>query len=139
MRFQSRSSERVTSREQWRRDRAAAQTLASAFPSVARVHIHLSFEDPAGPSPASQSHVLHPPSRAFFEFPCPYSNCDGVFDVSSPARDAMENPSSQSDGRLECPGVRSKDAVMRQPCGLQLKYTIVAEHQTQAALCERQA
>jgi hypothetical protein len=134
MRFQQRTSERLNVREQWRRDRASAQTLRSAFPSVARVQIHLTFEDPAGASPVEQSHDLHPPARAFFEFPCPYANCDGRFDVSTPARLAMEHVSLRAAGELECPGVRSKDAVTKQACGLKLTYTIAVEYQTEAAL-----
>jgi hypothetical protein len=132
MRFQSRTLERLTVREQWRRDRAAAQTLRSAFPSVASIHIDLLFEDPAGLSPASQSHVLHPPAPAFFEFPCPYANCEGKFDLSTPARLVIERVSLQTAGKLECPGVRSRNGVTKQPCSLQLTYTIAAAYQMHA-------
>lgn len=133
MRFQARNVEQVTAREQWRRDRAAARTLRETYPSVTCVHVQLSFEQPAGPPPAAQAHVLHPPARAFFEFPCPYANCGGKFDLSTPARRTIERAvaqiasASRITGKVECTGERATGSGTKQPCGLWLTYTIAVE------------
>ena len=113
-------------REQLRRDRAAAQTLRSTFPLLGQIRIDLVFEDPNGVSPARQTHVLHPAARAFFEFPCPYSHCDGKFDLSRFARDAANQAGAQIAGTLECSGTRPRCNAARQPCGLLLSYGIAS-------------
>jgi hypothetical protein len=76
---------------------------------------------------------MHPPARAFFQFVCPYANCDGTFDLSPAARLVIEQSSLQSAGTLECPGTRSRDGVTRQACGIQLRYVISAEYHALAA------
>ncbi len=115
-------------RERWRRDRAAAQTLRSAFPAVERIRVELKFQDLAAPAPGAQSHVMHPPARAFFEFPCPYSDCDGKFDLSAVATVVMTDTSTRAEGHLECTGVRPQVGMTKQPCGVHLHYTIVAQY-----------
>jgi hypothetical protein len=135
MRIPSRTPEsaRQQRREQSRRDRAAAQTLRSAFPAVERIRVELKFRDAATASPAGQSHVMHPPARAFFEFPCPYADCDGKFDLSSIATLVMAHSSLHAEGTLECDGVRSRDGLTKQPCGLRVDYTVAAQYQTPTA------
>ena len=115
-----------------RRDRAAAPTLRTAFPSVALIHIDLVFEDHPGRAPAPQSFVLHPPARAFFEFSCPYANCEGRFDLTTQVHAAVEHASSKATGQLDCQGLRPKGSALRQPCGLLLRFAIAAQQQTQA-------
>lgn len=115
-------------RERWRRDRAAAQTLRSAFPSVERVSVQLEFRDLTARAPGAQSHVMHPPARAFFEFPCPYSDCDGKFDLSSVANLVMSRSSAHAEGVLECTGVRPRAGMTKQRCGVHVQYTIAAQY-----------
>jgi hypothetical protein len=115
-------------RDRWRRDRAAAKTLRSAFPAVERVRVELRFQSAVAPVPGAQSHVMHPPARAFFEFPCPHSDCDGKFDLSDVAAVVMRSSSAPAEGHLECSGVRPQAGMTKQLCTVHLHYTIVAQY-----------
>jgi hypothetical protein len=130
MRFSARHPEaaRQQRREQWRRDRNAAQTLRDAFPSVELVRMTLSFEQSTPPTPTSQSHVMHPPARAFFGFACPYADCDGQFDLNAAVTALLQESKRHVEGTLECAGVRSRDKLSKQPCRLVLRYTIAAQY-----------
>jgi hypothetical protein len=127
MRLQGRRpSPSIPLRDQLRRDRASAQTLRSTFPLLGHIRIDMTFEEPQGISPAPQTHVLHPGARAFFTFPCPYSHCEGKFDLTRFARDSAERADSQVAGTLECSGTRPRSGATRQPCGLILNYEIAS-------------
>jgi hypothetical protein len=112
--------------EQLRRDRSASQAVRTAFPSVHQLRIELKFEGPFSNTPASQSHVLYPPARAFFSYACPYSDCDGHFDLGGAVKAALSHKSNMSAGVLECGGVRPRDHASKQPCHLQILYEITA-------------
>jgi hypothetical protein len=116
-------------REQWRRDRAAALPMRSAFPDVQLLHIELAFEDPEALPPAAQSHALYPPAPAFFTFPCPYANCAGSFDLSEIVRRMMKSSSSRASGSLDCSGTRTRDGVNHRACGVHVRYTISTQYQ----------
>lgn len=109
-----------------RRDRAAALALRAVYPAVQQLRLELKFESTAN-TPASQSHVLHPPARAFFTFPCPYADCDGQFDLIFAVNAALEDPAHYAEGVLECAGVRARYA-SRQTCGLHLAYSVTATY-----------
>ncbi len=109
-----------------RRDRSAAQVLRIAFPTVRQIHLELKFEGPGRLTPASQTHGMHPPARAFFEFPCPYADCGGCFDLTDAVNAAMNDQASHSEGMLECAGTRPHTYASKQPCGLRLVYKVDA-------------
>ena len=111
-----------------RRDRAAALALRAAYPGVERLRLDLHFHG-ARNVPASQSHELHPPARAFFEFPCPYADCDGQFDLNNAVTAALSDGKRQVQGEMECTGSRARDHASKQPCRLQLIYKITALYQ----------
>lgn len=112
-----------------RRDRAAAQALRSAFPSVQQLRLDMQFEGTAAANtPAPQSHVLYPPARAFFTFPCPYADCDGQFDLSAAVNAALADRAHRVEGLLECSGTRVGDRASRQPCLLRLLHKITATY-----------
>lgn len=113
-----------------RRDRAAAQALRVALPGVQHLRLELKFESSTSSTPTLQAHVLHPPARAFFEFPCPYADCDGQFDLSEAVKAAIASPAHQSVGMLECSGQRVRDHASRRPCLLHLHYTVTATYET---------
>jgi hypothetical protein len=115
-------------RQQWLRDRAAAPTLRSAFPGVERIRVDLTFRDTAALSPGAQSHAVHPSARAFFEFLCPHADCDGTFDLTAAAHSVMTDASSDADGTLDCKGTRPRPGLTRGPCGVSVRYSIVAQH-----------
>jgi hypothetical protein len=112
-----------------RRDRAAAQAIRLAYPSIGRLRLDLRFEGTAATTPASQSHVMHPPARAFFEFPCPYADCDGQFDLTAAVKAALGSTAKETVGSLECSGLRARDHATKQPCKLHLHYVITPEYQ----------
>lgn len=114
--------------EQLRRDRAAAQVLRSAFPKVQQLRLDMQFEGTGANIPAAQCHVLYPPARAFFGFPCPYSDCDGQFDLTAAVSAALADPSHQAQGVLECSGTRVGERSSRQPCKLQLVHRIAVTY-----------
>ena len=81
MRFATSAAARQGRTDQLRRDRAIAPMLRVAFPRVQQLRIELTFTAPSSSVPAPQSHVLYPPAAAFFEYPCPWSDCDGQFNL----------------------------------------------------------
>lgn len=117
--------------DQLRRDRSSAQVLRVVFPSVHQLRIELRFEGPFSNTPTSQSHVLYPPARAFFGYPCPYSDCDGHFDLEDAVKAALADDSNAATGTLECHGSRARDHASKQPCQLQILYEVRATYHTQ--------
>jgi len=112
-----------------RRDRAAAQTVRSAFPLVQQLRLDMEFEGAAAANiPAAQSHVLHPPARAYFTFVCPYADCDGQFDLTEAVNAALADGSHQAEGVSQCSGARVGSSAAREPCLLRLVHKITATY-----------
>ena len=111
-----------------RRERAAALALRAVFPAVSQLRLELKFEGATANTPASQSHVLHPPARAFFTFPCPYADCNGRFDLTGAVNAALEDEAHETEGVLECAGVRARDYASKQPCRLHLVYRVTVTY-----------
>ena len=107
-----------------RRDRAAARVVRAAFPAVQQLRLELEFSGSGATVPASQAHVLHPPARAFFEFQCPYADCDGRFDLTEAVNAALASSQRRVKGTLECTGLRARDHLSKQACALHLRYTV---------------
>lgn len=114
--------------ERLRRDRAAAKSLRVAFPAIQQLHLELKFAATTANSPGAQSHVMHPPARAYFMFPCPYANCDGQYDLTAAVDAALDDPAYRTEGSLECRGQRAQKYDSKQPCELHLLYTVTAVH-----------
>ena len=126
MRFAPPAASRQERMDQLRRDRATAQLLREAFPTVQQLRIELKFEGPSSNAPTPQLHVLHPPARAFFEFPCAYWDCDGQFDLSGAVKVACGDARHRAEGVLECRGSRGGDRTSGRPCLLRLVYGVTA-------------
>jgi len=120
------AAERHERRDRLRRDRAGAPTLRVAFPAVQQLHLEFMFQGSPANTPASQSHVLHPPARAFFGFSCPYADCDGQFNLAAAVNATLADPQHRTNGTLECEGKRARQIGSRQPCELRLIYTVTA-------------
>jgi len=118
--------------EQLRRDRVAAPVLRTAFPTLQHLRIELRFQGSGSSVPTSQTHMLYPPARAFFEYRCPYSDCDGQFDLYGAVRAALENATHRVEGMLECRGSRGQDHSSRRTCLLQLVYEVTVTYQQQS-------
>lgn len=109
-----------------RRDRDAAPKLRVIFPVVEQLRFELSFEGGGAATPVAQSHVLHPPARAYFSFPCPYADCDGQFELAAAVHTAIEDPAHRIEGVLECAGSRVSDFRSKPLCQLRLHFTLTA-------------
>jgi hypothetical protein len=120
------AAERQERRDRLRRDRAAALALREAFPAVQQLRLELLFQGTAPTTPAPQSHTLHAPARAFFEFPCPYADCDGQFDLSAAVKAALADPAHRATGTLGCSGKRAVRVGEKEPCQLHLNYIVTA-------------
>jgi hypothetical protein len=114
--------------DQLRRDRAAALALRTAFPAVEQLRLELKFKGMTTNTPADQSHVLHPAARAFFEFPCPYADCDGQFDLTRAVSSTLAHQAPRAEGVLECTGQRLDHRTSRSPCQLHLNYTFIVTY-----------
>ena len=114
--------------ERLRRDRMVAQVIRVAYPNVEQVRLELKFKATGTITPAVQSHVMHPPARAFFLFPCPYADCGGSFNLTGAVDASLANPHHHAEGTMECSGLRSVSFSNKQPCGLQLIYSVDATY-----------
>jgi len=112
--------------ERLRRGRNAALAVHAAFPRVQQLRLEFSFQAAGSHAPAAQSHLLYPPAQAFFEFPCPHADCDGQFDLAAIVQRTVNDQAHASRGALVCPGTRALDHESRQPCRLQLIYSVSA-------------
>lgn len=112
--------------EKLRRGRIAAPTLRDLAPDAAHLTVSLQFTGDEVRPHATQSFVLYPGARAYFEFPCPCGDCDGIYDLRPAAESALRNPGLQATGALECSGTRASHRVPSQPCGVQMSYTVTA-------------
>lgn len=115
--------------EQLRRYWVAALPLRVTYSAIQHLRLELQFEGATRNLPAAQAHVLHPPARAFFEFPCPHADCDGEFDLTAAVSAALEKRVGQADGGLKCPGQRPDQRGSRCPCELHLNYALTVTYQ----------
>ena len=115
--------------EQLRRHWVAALPLRVTYPAIQHLRLELKFEGATKNIPAAQSHVLHPPARTFFEFPCPHADCDGQFDLTHAVSTALEKRAGHANGGLKCPGQRPDQRGCRTPCDLQLNYALTVNYQ----------
>jgi hypothetical protein len=117
-------------REKSLRRRVAAGTISKAFPGVEQIRLQLRFLPATGAVPAAQTHALYPSAPAYFEFACPYGDCDGSFDLNAVILPLLAGTGSRADGTLHCSGTRTATGMTRQPCRLRADYWISAQHQT---------
>ena len=129
MKFAPSAATRKEQMEQLRRDRATAPVLRVAFPTLHHLRIELRFQGSGSSVPTPQTHMLYPPAHAFFEYLCPYADCDGQFDLDGAVRAALAEPTHRAEGVLECHGSRGQDPASRRACLLQLTYEVTATHQ----------
>jgi len=126
VRFTPPAATRQERMDQSRRDRATAPALRAAFPRILELRIELKFEGPIRNAPTPQSHALYPPAPAFFEYPCPFWDCDGQFDLGGAVKAALADTTHRADGVLECRGSRGGERTTKRPCLLRLVYKVTA-------------
>jgi hypothetical protein len=115
-------------REKSLRRRVAAGTLAGAFPAIATVRVQLQFIQPPGPVPAAQTHVLYPSAPAYFEFSCPYGDCDGSFDLNGVALPLLRGSGQLAEGTQHCTGTRTAGGTSRRACKLRVDFWMAAQY-----------
>jgi len=138
MRIVSRTTRSVRDqqRENSMRKRDAAGTLATAFPRAELVRIHLQFVSNDGPVPAARTHALYPSAQAYFEFACPYGDCDGSIDLNAVALPLLRSGATEANGTLSCPGTRTVEGDVRPRCNQRVDYWITARYQSVARPAE---
>jgi len=101
-----------------------APALRSFFPSVRELRIELAFDAEYGWEPSKQVHILHPPSRASFRYPCPFAGCSGSFDLDASIRALLQASRPGVRATLDCTGVRPFDRSTGKLCGARLHYQV---------------
>lgn len=123
------AARRQERRERLRRNLATALALREVFPEVKQLRLEFVFRGAGSTAPAMQLRTLHAAAPAFFEFPCPYADCDGQFDLSTAVKTALADPTHRTTGELECSGKRPASMGATELCRLPLNYTVTAGFQ----------
>jgi len=105
-------------------DRAAAPSIRLAYPKVSKLRIAFAFDDGSALAPSSQVHTMHPPSQAYFSFPCPGAGCNGSFELGTVIEQLVHRGQSWSADQLRCSGVRPEHRASGKTCDLQLRYQV---------------
>jgi hypothetical protein len=113
--------------ERQRRDRALTASMRELFPDLASLRLEFDFSDDGPFTPVPQVTVLHPAARAYFVFPCPYSHCDGEFDLAPAIKAMTRQAHTRCEGELQCGGHRGADGRPDGRCGLMLEYIVQAQ------------
>ena len=98
--------------------------LRHYFPTVRELRIELAFDAEYGWEPSKQVHILHPPSRASFRYPCPFAGCSGSFDLDASVRALLQEGRAAVADNLYCTGVRPFDRSTGKLCGARLHYQV---------------
>ncbi|MEJ0037713.1 MAG: hypothetical protein WDO68_16835 [Gammaproteobacteria bacterium] len=114
-------------RDELRKGRVAAEPLRTACPDAASVRVDLEFRYGTQAMHAAQSCALFPPAKAHFVYPCPYGDCSGLYDLQAVALGTLRGSEKDTKGMLECSGIRCRGGAARQPCELQMSYSITLE------------
>lgn len=120
-------SGRSEMRERHRRDRARTPILRARFPQLGSLRLEFDFRDEGPFTPAPQVAVLHPPAPAYFVFPCPYSDCDGEFDLTTAIENMVGADQEHCDGLLRCAGHRRVEDIAGAPCALTLEFQVAVK------------
>lgn len=111
-------------RDELKKGRAAAETLRTACPDAASVRVALEFRTATGEAHVPQIYSLFPPAKAHFVYPCPYGDCDGLFDLQAIGAETLREQ-KRARGTLKCTGSRcSHGGAEGRPCELQVNYSI---------------
>lgn len=130
MRF-SRNQKKVAQwdrRAEMLKGRAAAVKLDAVRPGLESVDVELRFEPVDGLAHADQLFSLFPAAKAYFVYPCPFGDCDGLYDLQSRVLTALEGKKSSASDSLKCTGARIRNGVPGSACELQMSFTIQARY-----------
>lgn len=124
MKFASaaRAGGREAMRERHRRGRIATPAMRARYPGLKSLQVDFDFSDGGEFLPSPQVTVFHPPAPAYFCFACPYSDCDGEFDLTKPVDIAVNSRELRTSGQSRCAGTRHGGVA----CTLCLEFSISA-------------
>ena len=107
-------------RERQRRGRIESPALRARYPGLNALQLDFDFSDRTEFLPSPQVTVFHPPAPAYFCFACPYSDCDGEFNLTA-AVDLAISSRQQATNQIRCVGTRHRGVA----CTLCLQYCIL--------------
>jgi hypothetical protein len=116
----SAGNRRDAMRNRQRIKRINAQPLRTLYPQLDSLQLEFTFIDATDFLPSPQATEFHPPAPAYFCFACPYSDCDGEFDLTSQVQTAVTSHTPRTPGKVQCTGKRHRDV----PCTLCLDFSI---------------
>ena len=105
-----------------------APLLRVSYPHVADLRIELDFVPEFGWYPSTQVHILHPPARAAFRYPCPFAGCTGYFELGELVTRLLEQKAAKTAGELSCTGTRPRDRSTGNLCGVTMTYRLKATY-----------
>lgn len=125
----------ASAREQLAFAHQVAPSMSKVFPRIDALHIDLAFQDlsSALPPPSRQLRSLYAAAPAFFRFPCPCADCDGIFDLTEEvtaliAKGTTRNPVLTLEGTRTCEGNRFPDhAELHARCEMKLTFQLRAQ------------
>jgi|GEM_PF-2806870 len=108
---------------------AAAGYLIDRYKHLKTLRLQLKYLDPGENVLSSRDESRGPYDSAFFEFPCPGSECmEGGYDITNPVAEMLLNYSPDSTGSVACRGWHFNDENYRERCGSKLEYRVTAEY-----------
>jgi hypothetical protein len=116
----SAGSRRDAMRNRQRLKRINAPALRALYPALDSLQLGFTFVDTTEFLPSPQATEFYPPAPAYFCFACPYSDCDGEFDLTTPVESAVSSHAPRSAAKVHCTGKRHRDVA----CTLCLDYSI---------------
>lgn len=114
------ASGREAMRERQRRGRTGAPAIRARYPKLTALQVEFDFSDQSEFLPSPQVTVFHPPAPAYFCFACPYSDCDGEFNLTEAVDLAVRSRGEPARGQVQCAGTRHRGIA----CTLCLEYSI---------------
>ena len=97
--------------------------MRARYPELGSLQVGFDFSDRTEFLPSPQVTVFHPPARAYFCFACPYSDCDGEFNLTRTVDVMISGHEQQAEGQLVCAGTRHGGV----HCTLCLEYSLLAQ------------
>jgi hypothetical protein len=119
--------------EELRKARAAAPTLRVAWPEAAVVRVELAFQADSAPAHGPQAFSIYPAAKAHFVYPCPFGDCDGVYDLNEIVFGMLQAGKRRTRGTLTCIGHRSRNGKSDSLCELAASYSIMVQQDSEEA------
>ena len=101
-------------------ERIGAPVIRARYPALGSLQLDFKFVDQSGFLHSPQVMVFHPPAPAYFRFACPYSDCDGEFNLTQQVDQVVGSHEHSTSGQVRCAGARHSGVA----CTLSLEYSV---------------